>query len=328
MRSRWALALAVLAAGACARSRTTLPVEPGASFAIHPERDGFVVDRMRDGGTGVLEEPGWLHDPSGPSLILRSGTEVRAALWLVGRSRVLVREDPSTRAPRTGEVLVSWADGAARLTLWVRDGSTLQTDTFGREDPRAAPALLSRERAPSGVDGTYRALVRDAGGTPVGWMRARIPRDPHEVRAYDAAFPARVDDGLAAAASVALDAEIGWIEEHAGSARGSEEEQRDDHRADRDTRGQHAEGHLPRLSEPVLDNSRGAGWLRDVLQRVRIDHLDALLVGPRHRLDALLGAGGNRRDGLLGDLRGGGRGQRKLEDEDQSGRAELHRAGA
>jgi hypothetical protein len=328
MKSRWRLALAVLAAGACARSRTTLPVEPGATFAIHPERDGFVVDRMRDGGTGVLEEPGWLHDPSGPSFILRSGADIRAALWLVGRSRVLVREDPSTLAPRTGEVLVSWADGAARLTLWARDGSTLQTDTFGREDAGTAPALLSRDRVAAGVAGTYRAVVRDAGGTAVGWMRVRIPPDPHEARSYDAAFPARVDDGLAAAASVALDTEVGWLEEHASGARGSEEEQRDDHRADRDAGSQHAEGHLPGLSDPALDRSRGAGGLRNVLQVVRIEHLDALLVGPRHRVDALLGAGGNRRDGLLGDLRGGGRGQRKMEDEDQSGRAELHRAGA
>ncbi len=327
MRSRWPLAVAVLAAGACARSRTTLPVEPGASFAIHPERDGFVVDRMRDGGTGVLEKPGWLHDPSGPSFILRSGADVRAALWLVGRSRVLVREDPSTLAPRTGEVLVSWADGAARLTLWARDGSTLQTDTFGREGPGTAPPLLSRERATSGVDGTYRALVRDAGGTPVGWMRARITRDPHEARAYDAAFPARVEDGLAAAASVALDAEIGWIEEHAGSAQGSEEQERGGHRTERDARSQHPDGHLPDRAEHASDGSRGAG-LRHALRRVRIDDLDALLVGPGHGLDALLGGGGNRRDGLLGDVRGGARGQRELENEDQGGRAEPHRAGA
>jgi hypothetical protein len=214
MRSRWPLALAVLTAGACARSRTTLPVEPEATFAIHPARDGFVVDRMRDGGTGVLEQPGWLHDPSGPSFILRSGTDVHAALWLIGRSRVLVREDPSTLAPRTGEVLVTWADGAVRLTLWGHDGSTLQTDTFGREDGGSARALLSRDRATSSVAGTYRAVVRDAAGAAVGWMRARIGSDPHEARAYDAVFPARVDDGLAAAASVALDAEIGWLEEH------------------------------------------------------------------------------------------------------------------
>jgi hypothetical protein len=150
-------------------------------------------------------------------------------LWLVGRSRVLVRDDPSSRAPRVAEVLVDWDDGAVRLQLWTRDGSTLWTETFRREDE----ALLTRAGAGGGVRGTYRATVRDGAGAAVGWMRAQIAP---ERRAYDAVFPARVEDGLAAAASIALDAEIGWLEEHASGTRGSEEEQRSEHEADRQRR--------------------------------------------------------------------------------------------
>jgi hypothetical protein len=221
MRARRLGLLALLgAAGACARSRATHPVEPGVTFAVHGAGSAFVVDRMRDGTTGVLAPPAWPRLPNAPELVLRSEGEVRAALWLVGRTRVLVRAEPSTIAPRTGEVLSSWDGGAVRLALWARDGRTLRTDTFRQEDEGAGPALLDREAAgATPLRGTYRAAVRDEAGAAVGWLRARLGPSAGAARAYDAALPPGIDDGLAAAAAVALDAEVAWIDDHAASAR-------------------------------------------------------------------------------------------------------------
>jgi len=327
MRSRRPALLALLgAAGACARSHATLPVEPGVTFALHPQGAGFVIDRMRDGTTGMLAAPGWFRLPNAPALVLRSEGEVRAALWLVGRTRVLVRAESSTIAPRIGEVLSSWDGGAVRLALWAGDGRTLRTDTFQREDEGTGPALLDREARTASIRGTYRAIVRDAAGVAVGWMRARIGASASGARAYDAVFPPGVEDGLAAAASVALDAEVGWIEDHAASARGSEQEQRGDHDAEGHTRGEHADGDLRDAVETAPDGSRGAA--RHALHPVRVEDLDVLLVRRRQRIDPLLDVRRERRDGLLGRLIGGERGQRELEEEHQRRRGEPHGHGA
>ncbi|HYR95961.1 MAG TPA: hypothetical protein VEM57_04455 [Candidatus Binatus sp.] len=218
MTSKRLIALALLGAAACLRSPATVPVEAGVTFATHPEDGGFVVDRLRGGEAGVLSPPGWLRTPNAPTFVLRSDDGDRAALWLVGRSRVIVRGETSIRAPRTGEVISSWDDGAIRLALWSRDGSTLQTDTFRREGDGTAPPLLGR--AAQSLDGTYRATVRDREGAAVGWIQVRIEPDRPTSRAYDAVLPPGVEDGLAAAATVALDGEIGWIEQHAVNGSG------------------------------------------------------------------------------------------------------------
>jgi len=222
MRARRLLLLAILgAAGACARSRATLPVDPGVTFAVHRQGDAFRVDRMRDGTIGVVEAPGWLKIPNAPALVLRSDGDVRAALWHVGRTRVLVRADVSTIAPRLGEVLTSWDGEAVRLALWAGEGhATFTTDTFHRDEPGTGAAVLDRtaaRRAP--LYGAYRAPLRDGAGTMVGWLRVRIDPSTDVPRAYDGTFPSDVEDGLAVAAAVALDAELDWIEGHATSAR-------------------------------------------------------------------------------------------------------------
>jgi hypothetical protein len=318
-----AVTLVVLGtAAACARAPGTFPVETGVTFALHAEHGAFVVDRMRDGATGVLAAPGWLPTPNAPALVLRTDGDVRAALWRVGQSRVLVREGESTLAPRTGEVLSSWEDGAVRLALWARDGATLRTDTFRREQGTGPPLLSRDARIPIGVGGTYRATVRDAGDAAVGWMRAQIGEAS---RAYDAVLPRAVDDGLAAAAAVALDAEIGWIEEHAVDTRRSEEQQRGDHHAERHAGGEHTDGDLRDPVEAAPDGPRGP--LRHALHPVRLENLDVLLGGRRQRLDALLGVGRDRRDGLLNLIRGE-RGERELKEEDERGGREPHGHGA
>jgi len=208
---RLTLALVPLVAAACRPPRTTLPVDPGVTFAAHRAGDGFVVDRTRDGETGSLDRRGRLDEPGSADLILRVDAEPRAGLWVVGRTRILVRDGTSTRTPRAGEILSRWEDGAIRLTLYPRTGAPLETDVF-RGQGTVGEHALSRGAEPSG---TYRATVRDPAGTGVGWLRVDVGSRTLP-RFYDAVLPEPVDDGLAAAAAVALDAELGWIAEHRG----------------------------------------------------------------------------------------------------------------
>jgi hypothetical protein len=206
--ARVALVLA-LGASACGRPPAPLPVDPGVSFAAHRDGDRFVVDRLQDGGSGVLAPPGRFHGDSPPSFVLRVDEQTRAGVWVIGRSRVLARAADSTRAPRSGEVLSDWNEGAIRLTLFARDGTVLRTDTFLRADGRA----LAHDAAPRpGYGAAYRAALRDAKGAAVGWMRVQTAN-----RLYDGVLPAEVDDALAAAATVALDGEVTWLADHGGT---------------------------------------------------------------------------------------------------------------
>jgi hypothetical protein len=208
------LALA-LAAGACASRHTTLPAEPGVTLAAHRDGDGFVIDRLPDGATGLLVARGRLHAEDAPDLTLEVRGERRAGLWMVGASRVLVREDASTRAPRIGEVLSTWDGRAIRLAIYDRDGSMLRTDVFRRSDGGpGAPVLAREEPRATELEGTYRAAVRDAHETAVGWMRVQIRPTEDTSRIYDAVFPTAVDGALAAGAVAALDTEVTWLEDH------------------------------------------------------------------------------------------------------------------
>ena len=65
------------------------------------------------------------------------------------------------------------------------------------------------------VRGTYQAALRDAKGAPVGWLRVRVGPYLPAPRIFEGVVPAAVDPALSAAAAVALDAEIDWIEAHA-----------------------------------------------------------------------------------------------------------------
>jgi len=209
------LAALALAAGACATRHVSLPADPGVTLAAHRDADGFVIDRLPDGATGLLVPPGRFHAGNAPDLTLEVRGEPRAALWMIGASRVLVREGPSTTTPRVGEVLSTWDGRAIRLTLYGRDGAPLRTDVFARaDDGRGAPALAREEPGAIDLSGTYRAAIRDAHDTSVGWMRVQIRPAERASRIYDAVFPTAVDGALATGAAVALDAEVGWLEDH------------------------------------------------------------------------------------------------------------------
>jgi len=205
------LAALALAAAACGARHVTLPAEPDVTLAAHRDPDGFVIDRLPDGATGLLVRPGRFHSGEAPDLTLRVRDEPRGGLWVIGHSRVLVREGPSTSAPRIGEVMSTWDGRAIRLTLYGRDASPLRTDVFTRADDGPGAPSLARDEPGTAPRGTYRAAVRDAGEAAVGWMRVQIPSTDGAPRVYDAVFPRTVDGALAAGAAVALDAEIDWL---------------------------------------------------------------------------------------------------------------------
>jgi len=203
------LILFVIAAGlGCARYDSPLVPDPEVTFAAHRAGDRLVFDRLPSGARGALEQPSWPHVPDEPTFVLRAGGEVRAALWVVGRSRVLVRRDAETTSSRTAEVLSTWDSGALRLTLFQEGGPTLGVDHFARGE--GAEAALLAHGAP--LRGTYRATAHDARGAPVGWLRVRA--EPPVAPVYDGVLPDPTGDALAAATAVALDGEVTWIEEH------------------------------------------------------------------------------------------------------------------
>jgi hypothetical protein len=201
-----------LAAAACMRSRTGVAVDPEANFAAHTVEGGLEIDRMKNGGQAVLENPGWLRMPNEPSFVLRVDGETRAALWQVGRSRVLVRREASTIAPRAGEAIASWDGGAIRLTLHVTDTSVLQSDVFNREGSGAGSSVLTRGAGPTaGRDGAYRATLRDEAGQPSGWLRVHLAPGEQATRVYDGNLPPAIDDAVAAAAVLVLDGEVSLL---------------------------------------------------------------------------------------------------------------------
>jgi hypothetical protein len=211
------LAVLALAASGCATRHTTLSAEPGVTLAVHRDVDGLVIDRLPDGASGLLVRRGRLHADDAPDLALEVRGERRAGIWMVGASRVLVREETSNRAPRIGEVLSTWDGRAIRLAIYDRDGATLRTDVFLRADDGRGARALAREDPPAtDLEGTYRAAVRDAHDTTVGWMRVQIRPTEHTSRIYDAVLPTAVDGALAAGAVAALDTEVTWLEEHSG----------------------------------------------------------------------------------------------------------------
>src|SRR5436853_27601 len=77
------------------------------------------------------------------------------------------------------------------------------------------PPVLSRIAQTSvDVRGTYRAVVRNAQGGEVGWLRVKISPYQESPRIYDGVLPSDVAPGTAAAIAVALCSEIDWIENH------------------------------------------------------------------------------------------------------------------
>ena len=185
-----------------------------ATFAAHDVHGGLAIDRMQGGEPGVATSPGWLSLPGEPALTVPDGKGGKAALWMTAPSTVVVRTGPSSTAPLDGRVNPSWEDDAIRLSIEPAGGPVLKTDVFAREDIGAGPRELTRSALlSSDVQGVYRAMLRTAGGRPVGWLRVRVTTHGSEPIRYEAALPPEVDEGLAVASAEALDGEIDRIQE-------------------------------------------------------------------------------------------------------------------
>ena len=205
---------AALAIG-CAGLRRPLAVDPDANFAAHREHGGLVVDRLAPGRAGELRPARWVRLPGDPTFVLEVDGERIAALWVAGE-RVVVRRAPAEDAPVVGEIDPAWDAGAIRLVIRAADGSSLRTDPFARKVADTGPDALTRaSQTVIDVRGTYQAALRDAKGAPVGWLRVRVGPYLPAPRIFEGVVPAAVDPALSAAAAVALDAEIDWIEAHA-----------------------------------------------------------------------------------------------------------------
>src|SRR5882724_3547801 len=205
---------AALAIG-CASLRHRVVVDPDANFAAHREQGVLVVDRLGPGRAGELRPARWVRLPGDPTFVLEADGERVAALWVTGE-RVVVRRAPAEDAPVVGEIDPAWDGGAIRLVIRAADGSSLRTDAFARKAADTGPDALTRaSQTVIDVRGTYQAALRDAKGTPVGCLRVRVRPYLPSTRIFEGVLQATVDPALSAAAAVALDAEIDWIEAHA-----------------------------------------------------------------------------------------------------------------
>jgi hypothetical protein len=202
---------------ACAVGHADPAISATPTFAAHEVHGGIVVDQMKGGEPAVATAPGWFGWPGKPALVLKDGDGEEAALWVTAPSTVVVRKGSSEAAPLDGRVEPSWENEAIRLTIEPANGPALKSDVFEREDLAAGPSVLTRTAMlSSDVEGSYRALLRDPDGRPAGWMRVRVTLHDGTSRVrFEAALPARVDEGLAVASAEALGNEVNYIDDEA-----------------------------------------------------------------------------------------------------------------
>src|SRR5437773_1457569 len=197
------------------KSTWSLVRRPNSCSAAWRMERRLVVDRLGPGRAGELQPPRWVRLPGDPTFVLEADGERIAALWVLGQ-RVVVRRAPAEDAPVLGEIDPAWDAGAIRLVIRATDGSSFRTDAFARKVADTGPDALTRaSQTVIDVRGTYQAALRDAKGAPVGWLRVRVGPYLPAPRIFEGVVPAAVDPALSAAAAVALDAEIDWIEAHA-----------------------------------------------------------------------------------------------------------------
>lgn len=208
-----AIATLPLACGRVSLSRP-VPVDPEATFAAHREHGRIAFDRLAPERSGALRPPGWLRLPGEPMFVLESDGKRTAAFWRDGNT-VDARRQASREAPQVGEVVSSWVDQTIRLELKPAGGAAVRSDAFLREGVGATEALTRATRTVLDVRGTYRAALHDASNAPAGWIRVRISPYQEASRIFDGVLPAAMPPEVAAAAVIALDVEIDWIEDHA-----------------------------------------------------------------------------------------------------------------
>jgi len=192
-----------------------IPIESGATFAMHQENRRFVVDKPITGSPDVVGPASLLRGPGGPAWALRRGDEILAAYWMVGDMGTIARRGERNGDPSIGEVHASWDENQIRLHVEPAGGPVFVSDVFARTDGGGGTASLSRAaQTVLDVRGRFRAALRDPAGKEVGWLGLRI--GPYEAapRIYEGSLPTGVDEQLGVAAALSLSNEIDWIEGH------------------------------------------------------------------------------------------------------------------
>jgi hypothetical protein len=211
IRGLAALLAGILAAGC--HVPLHLPVEPGATFALHENHGQFVVDHLGSLPSPEVTLPGWFRAPGAASYLLESGGQAIAAFWMAAPGAVNVRATTDKTGPITGAVEPSWQDGAIQLTLRPAKADAVHTGTFVSTEPAS---VLSRNlQTVLDIRRSFRADVLDVRDAPVGWIRVRIGPYQDAARIYDGALPPTVPNELAAAVAIALGSELDWIQAHA-----------------------------------------------------------------------------------------------------------------
>jgi len=183
----------------------------GVTFAAHQVHNGFLIDRLQGGGTGVVESARWINWSSSPQFRVRAEEATLGDLWLIAPAHVEVRESGVPRP--AGDVEPTWDDGAIRLTLRPATGGPLRSGLFNRIGGGSGYSVLSRNaQTLLDVHGTYRAEILDADNRRVGWWAVHIA-EPFEPRLFEGVVPG-VSPAMEAGVTLALNSEIDWIEDH------------------------------------------------------------------------------------------------------------------
>jgi hypothetical protein len=208
-RASLLLVAAVVSGCAATWSRPVTP-DADATFTAHREHDRIVVDDLGGGRRAELRPPGWFHGLGAPTFqLLVDGKPVAELRRSAERVTVAAGGAP------VGEVVTSWDQQAVGLRLVPAGGGAFRTDAFLREGGGTGFENLTRAAQTNlDVRGTFRAVVHDPAGAPVGWIRVRITPYQEASRIYDARLPPALKPELVAGAAMALDAEVDWIEDH------------------------------------------------------------------------------------------------------------------
>src|SRR5262250_1211670 len=114
----------------CAPAHVPAPaLTAGATFAAHQVHNGFLIDKLPSGGTGVVEPARWINWPGSPQFRARAEDAPLGDLWLIAPAHVEVRE---RGVPGTAGVEPAWEDGAIRLTFRPATGPPLRSGLFER----------------------------------------------------------------------------------------------------------------------------------------------------------------------------------------------------
>jgi len=207
-RSRVVLAtVLVLAAGCLPPWWHTPPLDPTVTFAAHRESRGLVIDRLGDGPATLVAAGG----PWDPSLrVEQRYAPTRVIYSRHGRATVRTGDEGGGRL--LGQVDAELDGGAIHFTLQPGPGEVVRTTVFHRLGASQGQALGRSVKNVLEVRGEYRADLKSASGSLIGWLRVRVGKYQPYPRIYDGVVPSSIDGALVVAAAQLLDEEIDHIE--------------------------------------------------------------------------------------------------------------------